>query len=57
MEKNLDDMTIVEKEAYCYRLLVERDRINEELRKIQQSIKENKTEILSESGEKNKYKK
>jgi hypothetical protein len=36
----LNDMTRVEKEAMCYRLLVERDRINEALRITQKSLEE-----------------
>ena len=37
---DLLSMTKTEKEALCYRLLVTRDGINEELRKVQASIKE-----------------
>ena len=33
-------MTKIEKEAMCYRLLVARDAVNEKLRIIQQSLKE-----------------
>ena len=36
----IENMTRVEKEALCYRLLVERDKINETLRKVQASMKE-----------------
>ena len=44
MEK-LESMTKVEKEALCYRLLVERDKINEALRQVQKSIAENKEKV------------
>lgn len=37
---NLDSMSIIEREAMCYRLLVERDKINEQLRLVQNSMKE-----------------
>ena len=41
MEKiDLKDMTKTDKEALCYRLLVERDKINEVLRMVQNNIKE-----------------
>lgn len=36
----LTDMTKTEKEALCYRLLLERDKINENLRTVQESLKE-----------------
>ena len=39
-KKQLADMTKVEKEALCYRLLVDRDKINEALRQVQKSISE-----------------
>jgi len=35
----LGKMTLIEKEALCYRLLVARDKINDELRVVQDSIK------------------
>jgi len=43
----LEDMTKVEKEALCYRLLVERDKINEALRQVQKSIAETKSETTA----------
>ena len=36
----MDNMTKLEKEARCYQLLVARDKINQELREIQDSLKE-----------------
>jgi hypothetical protein len=42
MEYNLGSMNQVEKEALCYRLLLERDKINDSLRKVQDSMKEDK---------------
>jgi len=39
-EYDLSGMGKVEKEALCYRLLVARDKINEELRRVQDSLKE-----------------
>lgn len=36
---NLDAMTQIEKEALCFRLLVQRDKINERLRIVQESMK------------------
>jgi hypothetical protein len=44
-KKKLEDMPQVEKEALCYRLLVERDKINEALRQVQKSIAENKEKV------------
>jgi hypothetical protein len=41
----LEMLTKVEKEALCYRLLIERDKINESLRKAQQSIKDMETDV------------
>ncbi len=38
--EKLDDMSKEQKEALCYRLLVERDKINEALRIVQNSMKE-----------------
>ena len=35
----LGDMSKIEKESLCYRLLVERDKINEKLRVVQESLK------------------
>ena len=35
----LEELTQVEKEALCYRLLVERDKINDALRKVQANLK------------------
>lgn len=42
MDKELEllAMSKTEKEALCYRLLVERDKLNERLREVQSSIKE-----------------
>lgn len=40
MDDDLETMTQTEKEAMCYRLLVERDKINEKLRVVQGSMKE-----------------
>ena len=36
----LEILTQIEKEALCYRLLRERDKINESLRKVQTSMKD-----------------
>lgn len=36
---DLESMSKVEKEALCYRLLLDRDRINEQLRQVQESLK------------------
>ena len=36
--ENLDAMSQVEKEALCFRLLVERDKINERLKKVQDAM-------------------
>ena len=44
-KKKLEGMPQVEKEALCYRLLVERDKINEALRQVQKSIAENKEKV------------
>lgn len=38
--EDLKEMTKTEKEALCYRLLVERDKINATLKKVQDSMKE-----------------
>jgi len=43
--EKLEMLSKVEKEALCYRLLIERDKINESLRKAQQSIKEMETDV------------
>ena len=40
-KRELADMSQVEKEALCYRLLVARDKINEKLRDVQESIQDN----------------
>lgn len=40
VEVDLGAMTKIEKEALCYRLLVSRDKINDELRKVQESLKD-----------------
>jgi len=37
--ENLENMSKTEKEAHCYRLLIERDKINERLREAQNSLK------------------
>ena len=44
----LESMTQVEKEALCYRLLVERDKINEALRQVQKTMVEKPTETKTE---------
>ena len=44
-KRDLIDMSQVEKEALCYRLLIERDKINEQLRIVQQSIRDNQKEL------------
>jgi len=38
MGRSLMDMSQIEKEALCYRILVARDKINEELKRVQDSI-------------------
>ena len=38
--EKLETLSKIEKEALCYRLLKERDKINESLRAVQNSIKE-----------------
>ena len=43
MEDDTEDftlMSVIEKEALCYRLLVKRDKINEQLRKVQESMED-----------------
>ena len=37
---DLTTLSFTEKEALCYRLLVERDKVNENLRKVQESMEE-----------------
>ena len=37
--ESLESMTETEKQALCYRLLLERDKINEQLREVQESLK------------------
>ena len=37
-EKDFEGMSQTEKEAACYRLLVQRDKINEELRQLQKTM-------------------
>lgn len=39
--EDLSAMSRIEKEALCYRLLVERDKINEKLRIVQESLNDN----------------
>jgi hypothetical protein len=39
MNDDLDIMSKIEKEALCYRLLVARDKINDDLRRVQESLK------------------
>lgn len=38
--ERLETLTKVEKEALCYRLLKQRDDINDNLRRVQQSLKD-----------------
>ena len=38
--EKLEEMSKIEKEALCYRLLVSRDEINDALRTVQNSLKE-----------------
>ena len=46
-KKKLEDMTQIEKEALCYRIFVERDKLSEALRQVQKSIAEmNKIETV-----------
>lgn len=38
--EDFDALSLIEKQALCYRLLVERDKINERLRAVQESLDE-----------------